>query len=397
MARHGEEGGRFAWNEPEIKVAGGTHPQIWAARGSHASYESCHQKLRHRGGGFVDDQVDCGNQLAFNADNTPLVDLAKSSWSCWRGYLGHAFLPPLDAVTKQLKNANVVADAPRVPLWQQGFDRTHSHPCTSVPPPASSGGQGEATVPDETALGLRGHAARYDSLFNSCEDWEQRPTGGGYLTACDQGELNAFVRSGLETPTPSGLHIEGPHPARGPTVPAVYRSSKIEDLEQATISVDRQAGAQPLAPTIYASAFSGHKALAARFRHVELRLGAHVQLRLGTKWRLVDANGQTVAGPLVPHEIGRLSLPPPPAEVVATRSGPDGIDVKFKGATAEDVSFSVFTATALGEDLNFATAIPADPTGSYKVGINVPGANFVRVIAERFGRTSAAGTVSVRP
>jgi hypothetical protein len=402
MARHGEEGGRFAWNEPEIKVADATHPEIWTARGSHASYESCHAKLRHRGGGFVDDQVDCGNQLSFNAGNTPLADLAKAPWACWSGYLGHAFEMPLGAVEKKLKSLNVIADAPRTPLWQQSFDRAHSRPCASVPAPVAASDEpgaedSESNLPDATAAALRARSGRYDSLFNSCEDWEQRPTGGGYLMACDQGELNAFVGSGLEAPSPSGLHIESPHPARGPTVPAVYRSSKVEDLQQATISVDRQPGPEPLAPTIYASAFSGHTALAARFRHVELRLGEHVQLRIGKQWRLVDSDGHTVAGPTAPRAIGRLSSPPPPTGVEAARSGTDGIVISFKGARAEDLSFSVFTGAAYGEDLNFATAVPADADGTYTLRINVPGANVVRVIAERFGRTSAAATVRVLP
>jgi hypothetical protein len=392
-ARHEAEGERFAWNEPALTISN-THPVLWAARGSHATYESCGSKRRPQGAGFIDDLVDCGRPLTLNPDDTPLVDLARSSWTCWRGYFGHAFLEPLDKQTRRLKKAHVLADAPLAPLWQQRFDDAHSQPCAAVPPPAAGEGESEEVVPEATANALRQQAGRYDELFRTCPEWRQRPTAGGYLVACDQRELTRFFKSGLENPGSSGLRIEGPQRARGPTVPAVYRSPDTHDIERATITADRA-----VRPTVYASAYRAHKALAARFPPIELRPGGRVRLKLGgAEWRLVDEDGNEVTAPVRPRPIGKLGRPPAPKNVAATRSGRAGVTVTFTGSSDPDVTFLVYvapSAVALSQAATFATAVDAEDDGTYRVVLASPGANFVRVVAMRFGRPNVAAAVKV--
>lgn len=390
-ARHAAEGTRFAWNEPDLTIEG-THPVLWEARGSHASYESCgRRKHRPEGGGLIDDTAECGGTFRFSAANTPLADLARAPWTCWRGFFGHAYVGTLSRADRALVQGHVVADAPRAPLWQQGFDRAHSHPCLDVAPPATRAGSGDATVPEATAQALRAHAGRYDSLFDDCADWQQRPTSGGYLVACDDADLRRFFASGLEDPGSTGLRIDGPQRARGPTVPAVYRSADVRELEQATITADR-----PVAPIVYASAFRGNRALAARFAHVALRPGLRVALRLGSRWRLVDEVTRRVIATAAPRAIGTLARPPAPTELAAAPGAGDAVKLSFAGSHDPDASFLVYvapSAAALAEAAPVA-AIDATPTGSYATTVVAPGAHAALVVAERFGQARAGAPIA---
>jgi hypothetical protein len=394
-ARHDAEGQRFAWNEPSLTVQG-NHPVVWAARGSHATYESCGRKRRPQLGVFIDDLVDCPSSrlrpLRFEPSDTPLVDLAESSWVCWRGYFGHAYLEPLSDRLRDLKNNHIIADAPISPLAQQRFDPAHARPCAAAPAPASRSVDEGKALPNATAAALRRGAGRYDPLFERCEQWYQRPTGGAYLVACDQFELNGFFRSGLEDPGSSGLRVEGAAPSRGPSVPAVYRSSRVRDVERATITTDEY-----VRPTVYVAAFRGTKALALRFPRVGLRPRERLRLRLGTKWSLVDQDGRRVTTPAKPRVIGKLDSPPAPTGVSATSSPSGDITVRFSGSSDPNVSYVVYlaeSAEALVQGTTYATPAEAEDDGNYVASFARPG-RLVRVIAQRFGRVTVSPPVKV--
>jgi hypothetical protein len=394
-ARHNAEGQRFTWNEPAL-VLQDTHPVVWAARGSHATYESCGRKRRPRLGVFIDDLVDCPSPrlrpLRFDPSHTPLVDLAGSPWACWRGYFGHAYLEPLTDRLRELKGKYIIADAPISPLWQQGFDPAHARPCRGAPVPESRSGDEGKALPDATAERLRARAGRYDPLFSRCEQWFQRPTEGAYLTACDQLELNNFFRSGLEDSGSSGLRIEGSRPPPGPTVPAVYRSSRVTDVERATITTDEY-----VRPTVYAAAFRGSKALALRFPRVAIRPGERLRLVLGSKWRLVDQDGRRVTKPATPRVIGNLDSPPAPTRISASSSPGGDISVTFSGSPDPNVTYVVYlaeSAEAMEQGASYATPAEAKDHGTYVASFARPG-RLVQVIAQSFGRVAVSAPVKV--
>jgi hypothetical protein len=91
MARHADEGVVYRWHSSQVQWDG-EHPTIYAALGSHTSYASCGIQRRSRTYWFINDYVVCvpHKTYAFTYRSTPLVDLAKTTWGCWRGHLGQA-------------------------------------------------------------------------------------------------------------------------------------------------------------------------------------------------------------------------------------------------------------------------------------------------------------------
>jgi hypothetical protein len=91
MARHAGEGQLYAWHSKAVQWDG-DHPTVYAALGSHASYAHCGIQRRSRTYWFINDYVVClpHRTYGFTYAATPLVDLAKTSWGCWRGHLGQA-------------------------------------------------------------------------------------------------------------------------------------------------------------------------------------------------------------------------------------------------------------------------------------------------------------------
>ena len=129
-ARHSNEGQYYAWDSPLLTFDDG-HPVVQAALGGHPTYDAhCREALRFAPAlgaikGRVADWVVCGSgRYAFRAQTTPLVDLAKVPWACWRGHFGVATRSEIGAA--QLKessiqraiNANYKVAGPRSPLWQ---------------------------------------------------------------------------------------------------------------------------------------------------------------------------------------------------------------------------------------------------------------------------------------
>jgi hypothetical protein len=128
MARHAGEGQAYKWGSKSIEWVG-DHATVYAALGSHASYASCGIQRRSRTYWFINDYVVCiaHKTFAFVYSSTPLVDLAKTSWGCWRGHLGKAgrhlhggnfgFAPyetpgPLSPLMQQ-ENFNVACQVPK--------------------------------------------------------------------------------------------------------------------------------------------------------------------------------------------------------------------------------------------------------------------------------------------
>lgn len=91
MARHANEGVAYKWHSSQVQWSG-DHPTIYAALGSHTSYASCGIQRRSITYWFINDYVICvpHKTYAFTSSATPLVDLADTSWGCWKGHLGEA-------------------------------------------------------------------------------------------------------------------------------------------------------------------------------------------------------------------------------------------------------------------------------------------------------------------
>ena len=125
MARHAGEGKFFPWDSPTLAFDQG-HPIVQGAFGGHPSYPNrCGAQPRALLRNLSSDWVVCGSgRFAFPAATTPLVDLATTSWGCWKGHLGEA-KPGLevnrtseaDSVLTQAREFVFVAGPPS-PLWQ---------------------------------------------------------------------------------------------------------------------------------------------------------------------------------------------------------------------------------------------------------------------------------------
>lgn len=129
-ARHSSEGEYYAWNSSLLTFDDG-HPIVQAALGGHPTYDAhCRESLRYAPAlgvirGRVADWVVCGSgRYAFRAASTPLVDLAKTPWACWRGHFGVATPSEIGAARlnegsiQRTIDANYEVAGPRSPLRQ---------------------------------------------------------------------------------------------------------------------------------------------------------------------------------------------------------------------------------------------------------------------------------------
>lgn len=125
-ARHSNEGEYLPWNSPLLTFDEG-HPIVQAAYGGHPSYPArCGAHPRYANGleGLVSDWLVCGaGRFALRAGTTPLVDIAKTPWACFKGHFGVA--PPAAAPATQNEGSIQLAKekyyevaGPRSPLWQ---------------------------------------------------------------------------------------------------------------------------------------------------------------------------------------------------------------------------------------------------------------------------------------
>jgi hypothetical protein len=400
MPRHSEEGERFTWNEGALQ-RNGSHPIGFAAKGSHATYESCGRKSRSanvdgRNIDIPDDNFSCAPGNSYELGSTiPALDLARTWWACWPGHLGVAphYSFPLN---------EIYADGPASPLYQQKFDLRNPQPCAGVAAPTPPGPGRELLADPETAIALDTAGGRLNELFRSCEDWWQRPPEGSYMVACDQKTLESFFESGLEDAGDQNLRIDSEPTSHGPMVPAVFAAptpsaGAPQGVDRATIRSDRIAH-----PQVFVAIRAGDKLKVARFP--EFTLHPDEALRLNREdnstWRLVDTadGGKTVAEAGV-HETGAATSPQKPLIESATRSG-DTIVLRFSGGTNPETSLAAYAGSSRQDLLEGGRAVgtvSGQPSGSYVLSISDPGRQIhqLRVIALNEGALAASALAAV--
>ncbi len=168
-ARHSSEGQYYAWNSPLLTFDHG-HPVVQAALGGHPTYDAhCRESLRFNPAlgvirGRVADWVVCGSgRYAFRAQSTPLVDIAKTPWACWRGHFGVATRTEIGNARKtessiqRTLDENYQVAGPRSPLWQAENGRLAADqtPKPGRPPPVDSGvcaGGRDPAAPEVAAI-----------------------------------------------------------------------------------------------------------------------------------------------------------------------------------------------------------------------------------------------------
>jgi hypothetical protein len=127
MAHHSNEGEYLPWNSPRLSFDEG-HPVVQAAYGGHPTYPAyCGPRPRYANGldGLVSDWLVCGaGRFAFRAGTTPLVDIAKTPWACWKGHFGVATPNEVQGSSHNEDSVQLALDdyyevaGPRSPLWQ---------------------------------------------------------------------------------------------------------------------------------------------------------------------------------------------------------------------------------------------------------------------------------------
>lgn len=293
MNRHNEEGRAFPWADEALSRPDG-HPRVFAARGSHATYENCEGQVRPFAiKGLIDDHPTCdeGRQLHLMPEVTPLVDLSRVGWACWQGLFGHR----RGGVGVYETLPALINDAPKSPLWQQKFGGVEKQPCHGLPDPGGRDGPGEEVLEEGSGVPahLRENASPLENAIDDCKDWERPATSGIYMVACSQGGLKRYVKSGLESPGRAQVRIE----ARGRTspppdplpVPAVRRNRHGAYLSDWQISAKHQATV-----TVFASCPSKEGVVSARFEDVVLVPGEPLTLRdqgPGGTWLLTGPDG----------------------------------------------------------------------------------------------------------
>jgi hypothetical protein len=280
-ARHAKEGRPLSWAESQLRRSR-DHLTVYAARGSHATYESCARQRRGLAPhGLIDDRPQCEErrQLVLEPQITPLSDLAFAPWVCWQGNFGHS----TEAGAKGLAGA-AFADGPVSPLWQQRFGRDPARPCESLDAaPVRPPNGGEEVLDDGPAATLRAHGGVLDGLFDSCADWFAPPPSGVYVVACDDGALDRFFESGLEDPGDERVVLTAPDGrSRETGVPAVYRRPDADGVDGLTVSA-----ARPTTTRLYAACYAGREPVVAVFQRVALPARARLVLRAGAQeWTL---------------------------------------------------------------------------------------------------------------
>lgn len=291
MSRHEPhvEGRPFVWSELGLPN-GNQHPNVYVARGSHASYDTCGEQIRDQGPlGLIDEEIPCDpNRLEqLEPDDTPLVDLSRAPWACFAGTFGREQRGDLE---RSLKAAHLIVTAPRSPLWQQTFDHVRAEPCDDVHYRGPRDGATEEVLDSETAGQLRQGAGRLERWFDDCDDWHKAPTRGSYLVVCEPTALRAFFAGGLEEVPRDGPRIgENSVPAQATSVPAVSR-----DVRPGALRTWRIGGAFSHA-NIYAARRQGKKStLAALFTNVTLKPGTTLRVddRNRHWWRLIDNSAE---------------------------------------------------------------------------------------------------------
>ncbi len=292
MNRHDKEGRAFPWGDDALTLER-NHPRVYAARGSHATYENCDRQRRPlQLEGLIDDRPACDEKtrLAFVPEVTPLINLSRVGWACWHGLFGHR---KGNGAYERLPS--LINDAPKSPLWQQKFGGEVEEPCRGRADPGGRDGIGEEVVEEESMVPakLREGASPLEQVVDECSDWETAATNGIYMVACNQNALKSYVDSGLETPDPAEVRIEArlfEDLGSGPlAIPAVRRDRNRPYLDDWRITAMR-----PTVISVYATCPSGSAVVGARFENVPIGPESALTLRDGGPegtWLLTKSDG----------------------------------------------------------------------------------------------------------
>jgi hypothetical protein len=302
MNRHDKEGRAFPWSDAALTLEG-DHARVFAARGSHATYENCERQRRPLEiDGLIDDRPACEEQrrLQLLPEATPLIDLSRVGWACWHGLFGHR---RGNGAYERLPS--LINDAPKSPLWQQKFGGATEEPCRGLADPGGREGIGEEVVEeaDEVPAKLRDGASPLEQAIDECSDWETPATSGIYMVACNQDALTAYVASGLEAPEPAELRIQSrlfDDLRSGPlAVPAVRRDRNRTYLDDWRITA-----AQPTVISVFATCPRKKEVVGVEFTDVPIGPGGALTLRSGglhDPWMLTRPDG-TPAGTAWPFK-----------------------------------------------------------------------------------------------
>ena len=391
MARHDSEGQRFAWEEGVLDrpTPGDSHLDVYAARGSHATYEFCSRKARQE-----KDPVPLPDDICrpdfkitpLRGGETPLVDLARTSWACWTGRFGWS--PAKGTVGKTLDG-----DGPLMPLWQQDKFGDDAEPCDEVGPPANRDRDAIEMPDDERARTLRERSGRVNGAFARCADWNQAVRAGAYVVACSDAELTRFVRSGLSVdggPCVRFVIAESDTACRSPqTVPAVYHASNEAQLDGLRLTADDDTRVDVYAGT----RGSGRDEVVAFFEDVSVGPGRMLTVeRTDDGWQILE-DKRVVDTPVEARTFRRHRPPGELSAVSATRRN-DGIDVTFTSKGGTDrlryaVALSPGRDQLSDEPLVVKTFAPARQGKTRTVRMPDAAAAWVRVSAHRDGMSTS--------
>jgi hypothetical protein len=293
MARHDDEGQVLLWGEPALRRRG-DHADVYVARGSHASYESCIEARRRRAPlGFINDRPECegARQIVLEPGQSPLFDLSRARWGCWGGRFGHT-----RSRESRLEWELVEANGPRSPLWQQAYDGVAATPCRDVTIPDNLVSEGEEPLPDASAQAIGRGAGRLDALVDECADWRRPQAQGAYVAACAQDALAGWVRGGMPDGAAPGLQVLTPaDPAASTTaaMPVAVRRDALSPSFQGW----RVRTAQPAAVEVYASCYVRDTPLEATFTGVRVTPASELRLDVSAEgsWRLLEDGVRPVA------------------------------------------------------------------------------------------------------
>jgi hypothetical protein len=292
MARHDDEGRVFLWDEPSI-ARRGEHVDVYVARGSHASYESCFEQERRRAPlGFINDRPECraAKQFVLEPGQVPLWNLARARWSCWAGRFGHS-RSGISKLEWQLYEGN----GPRSPLWQQTYGGVRRTPCAGVTIPPDLVAEGEEPVGDDVAARITSGAGRLDPLVDECSDWRRAQPQGAYVVACHSPGLRSWLRDGLERFDGPALNVlkakEGVRAGAAAWPVAARRDAEAASFRDWRVRTRRDARVE-----VYASCLVDDRPIEATFTNVPVRAAGELRLddSLRGRWRLLDG-GREVA------------------------------------------------------------------------------------------------------
>lgn len=316
MARHDDEDQPFLWNESALKQRG-QHVDIFPAKGSHASYDSCLEKARPKAPlGLINDRPECKSteQFVLEPGQVPLFELSRARWACWAGRFGHI------ASTSNKEWKLYEANGPQSPLWQQrSRGKDGKKPCEDLTPPQNLVSEGEEPLDDDTAATIASRADRLDPLLDRCDDWWRPQPQGAYLAACQPEGLARWMKDGLGPDVEPRLRVLAP-PL--PTTKLAWPLAVRRDASVPTFRKWRIRSEQKARITVYAACLARQRPIEATFAGQEIVAGRELRVddRTDGTWRLMDGSqvvdeatprlaGETKDGPNAP------SRRPPPSTI----------------------------------------------------------------------------------